>query len=917
MDFPIDSLGNKLSQLSPASTAQTNKCNLVIRLIHLNAHKRINNTTPVITKVPYLAISISYIDQNWQLQQFLLSLVKVTRENNISLDILNKNVITLAVLDWISQFIIKQIEKFSLFPFIHSIQFDLTNSFLNDKLRSYFQLQWKELVSNSFHNLPTGFNLSLQTPLLSPIPTNILIDMMAIDLLAMLSPKYLSMIRNLLSFVHFTTIENQSLFEKLFSSTFESLLSTSAGQFMKPELDNISLNYSLYSHYNSKEHEEKILFNLSDSSLNWECTYQMIKYFLQYFPIYEQFIHRRIQQIEEINSSSLYLPILKEFYDFFVNSSSNNNNQLPQSSWPEFKSIFQLIDWCFHVKKNILYNFKPLPGNSMNHCHFVTNHVIFHQFYDFNQVLKQTERNFLEFKQEFTKFLQFYRPYLNIYDLHSSAETNKNNSSEGEKKIEDERTTGPEKDNNTSSNNNLSQSIFESYSKDQQLFYITHVLDPRFRLNFLQEISEQKNDVNKNHNQQIDQQNKKDKKNLSESILQDLSVLFSQYLQLYHLTPLSDDLETQENPENSLQGMRMSMDNQEEENKERTSFSNNPMRDNNPSYVNAHDLSAEKSTKGTNSSNDNNNTTNYSFTNPMASNWLKKKTLALKYNVHQNNNHTSNTNNYPANVDQSRQSSSNNDRNHISNNNNNNHSNNEAFNSSASIPAAAVSPTHHHNSRSITEEGEATNSPNIAIDPAELYELNYYLKENTFFFHHLRHEKFYYANYSSPFFSSASSFSSSQSNEIIHMAERLPNNSNFPSNSGSKRLSHHSNNPSASSSPLLTSDFNVLSWWKEYSYQFPHLSLIAKHYLSIPAISTMNNFATGKDWLEDYQIFQKAHQATWNLQQPYHHHEEDLDELLSDEMTRDLLLGHQWFHMIQRNHWKPPYANNNNSSNNN
>jgi hypothetical protein len=81
-------------------------------------------------------------------------------------------------------------------------------------------------------------------------------------------------------------------------------------------------------------------------------------------------------------------------------------------------------------------------------------------------------------------------------------------------------------------------------------------------------------------------------------------------------------------------------------------------------------------------------------------------------------------------------------------------------------------------------------------------------------------------------------------------------------------------------------------------------------------MSTITNFVTGGDWMDDWL-------ASSGQGSSSHHHGYQLqsneffapfgcrggggnDSLLSDEFIRDLLLGHHWYNVIQRNQWKPP-----------
>jgi hypothetical protein len=849
LNFPVAQQDEQLQSPMKTNVLTQNKCNLMVRLIYLNSTKGISR--------PYLAINISFIDDNWNLQNFLLSVVNLNTDNvnNVSKNAFEEPILSK---EYLYHVVMKEIERFRLFPFIHSIQFDLQNYMKNMKMKQFFQLKWKELTD------PNSSNSSNAVPLiLSPLPTNVVIDMIAIDLLSVLSStNFLSMIRQIISLVHYSTPEQKRFYEWILWNSPE--LRTEFSDAKKAILDNCGLDYSLFSFYNKKmnangEDEEGCSY-LRNGSGEWERSYQMCTHFIHNLKVYQRYFHLQFNKINSSSASTtameMFSPLIRRFHEFLSSYSSLDD-------WNELKNLYQLMDWCFHVKKNNLNIYKPLDNNQKSN--YATNHLLFHQFYDFNHYMKQiihsnTRTNVASIVQ-LKQLHDFYSDYLNIYDPSFR---------------------------NGSENN----CFFHSYSNDQEVYYITHLLDPRFRFNFLQELSTSHSQ--KNRTAQTNEKTKYDE------LSHQFTLLFLEYQQRYSRAlpenPLIDETAAQEMM-NDLQGSlseggEENDDDDEDRNNDNEDEENNHDSSNNvqkrlsyssleqsPPYDRRHHQPAaafhlNKSTGNESlqqmQSQSRPQRDSYSFGNTMATNWLKKKSLAMKYSY----------------FDQLR--------------NNQNHSDK------------------HHDS----------------YDANDIYELNYYIKENQFFFHHLQHEKFHYQNYISHFYqrnnssnnnSITSSFSplppaiqsSSSSHQQQHQFDSFSMNQEAAITTSISDDQIHTSNINRGNpiNPPIAPEFDLLSWWNEYSYQFSYLSIIARHYLSIPAMSTITNFVTGGDWMDDWLASSgqgsSSHHHGYELQSneffaPFGCGGSENDSLISDEFIRDLLLGHHWYNVIQRNQWKPP-----------
>jgi hypothetical protein len=842
LNFPVAQQDDQLQSPMKANILTQNKCNLMVRLIYLGSRKGISR--------PYLAINISFIDDNWNLQNFLLSVANLNTDN---VNNAPKNAFDETILskEYLYHVVMKEIERFRLFPFIHSIQFDLQNYVKNMKMKQFFQLKWKELTDpNSSNSSNSAVPL-----ILSPLPTNVVIDMLAIDLLSVLSStNYLPMIRQIISFVHYSTPEQKQFYEWILWNSPE--LRTEFSDAKKAILDNCGLDYSLFSFYNKKinvngEDEEGCSY-LRNGSVEWERSYQMCTHFIHNLKVYQRYFHL---QFNKINSSSavttameMFSPLIRRFHEFLSSYSSLDD-------WNELKNLYQLIDWCFHVKKNNLNIYKPLENNQK--WNYATNHLLFHQVYDFNHYMKQiihSTRTNTASVEKLKQLHAFYSNYLNIYDPSFK---------------------------NGSENNRF----FHSYSDDQEVYYITHLLDPRFRFNFLQELS-----INQSQKNRTAQTNEKTK---YDDLSHQFTLLFMEYQQRYSRVlpenPLIDETAAQEMM-NDLQGSSSegeqdddrNNDNEDEEsnvdnsNSVQKRLSYNSLEQSPPLNQHHHQPAAAfhlNKTSGNESLHHQQlqpqqrpQRDSYSFGNTMASNWLKKKSLAMKYSY----------------FDQLRNNQNHNDKDHDN------------------------------------------------YDVNDIYELNYYIKENQFFFHHLQHEKFHYQNYISHFYqrntANASSFSAvtpsiQSSHQQQHQYDSFSMNQEAAVTTSINGNEIHGGNLRNTNSgtprnPPIGPEFDLLSWWNEYSYQFPYLSIIARHYLSIPAMSTITNFVTGGDWMDDWLA---------SSGQGSSHHGYELqsneffapfgggcgdgnDSLISDEFIRDLLLGHHWYNVIQRNQWKPPAA---------
>ncbi len=185
----------------------------------------------------------------------------------------------------------------------------------------------------------------------------------------------------------------------------------------------------------------------------------------------------------------------------------------------------------------------------------------------------------------------------------------------------------------------------------------------------------------------------------------------------------------------------------------------------------------------------------------------------------------------------------------------------------------------------------------------EIPELQYYFKDYLFFHNiHSSQGKFLYSTYITKYTSA---------HDLLETHAPVTS-SSVPARYSSKKKA------------MVGYDFNILSWWKEYAYQFPHLSIMTKHYLSIPVSSKILNHITGNDWFEDF--WQEMHEGkrafhrspfyemlsnslhfsdmsssesgnNGNIQSPLH-------SSSTCELLTIMLLGHNWTHLVQRNHWK-------------
>lgn len=488
-----------------------NKCNIMVRKVSFSPT---NGSS-------YLAFMISYIDENWLLQSFLLSLVPIPLMNGVTFT--TEKLFTL---------ISHEIDKFSLLPYIHTIQFDIgpglfhvqsqLKQMLSEKKKSWIfsilqqlHVNRQQRQSSTTQTIPS-FQLDpmiLDEAIKCPIPFTSFLDAMADDLITILSPTFLKPLCSIIHIFHYSR-HYGDLHQRLLAtlqSKFPQLLGTS-----RPSLPSI---YRDFDDLNGIINAEINLNSFCSFNYDgWEGVYHCISQFFQFARAYQTVLQQLLQEGHDILNNklpSLFNSLLELFPESRAFSPSpsegNPSSKTKESLWTE---LYQLLDWCYHTKHNDLEVFKPNFEEKKDQeraegGYFIAiNHLTFTNILSFQQSLDDLIKKYVSlpsfssnnsnYQSVLTEVIKFQKKYHNFLSLYNSVDksllrnTNdglplsSSSSYEVSRAGNGEQTFVPQS--HILAPSFSSPSSLPPQSFDLDVYYMSHILDPRFRLSFLQEI---------------------------------------------------------------------------------------------------------------------------------------------------------------------------------------------------------------------------------------------------------------------------------------------------------------------------------------------------------------------------------------------------------------------------------------------